>query len=98
MLGMVGFYLLACLAPTDIMLSIFYHVNPPVGLQESALHLPCTRVSSSREVVLMAQNTLLYLCWHPSDAAISPQSSAVPCPSIVEFVQLAHMYCAIFLE
>ena len=59
-------------SPTGIMLSIFYHDSPPVGFQESALHLPRTRMSSSREVVLMAQNTLSYLCWHPCDAAISP--------------------------
>src|ERR1700720_1436098 len=98
MLGMVRFHLLAHLAPTGITLSILYHVDPPVGLQESALHLPCTRVSSSREVVLMAQNTLSYLCWHPSNAAISPQSSAVPHPSIVELIWLAYMYCTIFLE
>src|ERR1700726_4554763 len=58
--------------PTDILLSIFHHVHPPVGFQESTLHLPHTRVPSSREVMFVAENTLPYICRHPCDVAISP--------------------------
>src|ERR1700730_14585024 len=61
MLGTVGLHLLTCLTPTDIPFSIFHHVHPPVGFQESTLHLPCTRVPSSREVMFMAEDTLLYI-------------------------------------
>src|SRR3984893_4392621 len=72
MLGQDGLHPLTCLTPTDIPFSIFHHVHPPVGFQESTLHLPRTRVPSSREVMFMAENTLPYICRHPCDAAISP--------------------------
>src|ERR1700731_894194 len=97
-LSAIRLHPLASLTSTDISVHILYHVHPPVGLQESTLHLLRTRVSSSREVVFMVENTLSYLCWHPCNAAISSESCAVPRPSIIKFVWLGDIYRAIFLE
>src|ERR1700726_4500433 len=71
-LGTVGLHPLTRLTPTDIPFCIFHHIHPPVGFEESTLHLPRTRVPSSREVMFVAENTLSYICRHPCDAAISP--------------------------
>src|ERR1700730_16163271 len=60
-LGMIRLHLLAGLTSTDITVHILCHVHPPVGLQESALHLPRTRVSSSREVVIRLGLTITQL-------------------------------------
>ena len=60
-LGMIRLHLLAGLTSTDITVHILCHVHPPVGLQESALHLPRTRVSSSREVVIRLGLTITFI-------------------------------------
>src|ERR1700730_14955887 len=95
-LGTVALHPLTCITPTDIPLSIFHHVHPPVGFQESTLHLPRTRVPSSREAMFIAEKTLPCICRHPCHVAISPQSWAVPHPSIVEFIWLGDIYHTFF--
>ena len=48
---------MASFAARNIPLGIFFHLRPPVGLEECALHLPCSRVSSGRDVVLVVEHS-----------------------------------------
>src|ERR1700731_3333390 len=97
MLGAVRLRLLACFAPPCIVISILYHVHPPVGLQQCGSQLLWAWVPCTREIMLKTEDHFVSFCWHPHDPSLSP-SCLILHPLIIKPLWLLHMYCTVFLE